>query len=64
MKIGKVKITEGPNIQWWMITILAFLLGGWKGLLLWTAFNITIFGIQLLVDEKLRKAVFGEIKKE
>ena len=58
MKIGKIEITSGPNIQWYLATVLFVALGGWKGVLIWTGINVFFVGLVLVICKPLRNAIF------
>ncbi|OHB22260.1 MAG: hypothetical protein A2939_05175 [Parcubacteria group bacterium RIFCSPLOWO2_01_FULL_48_18] len=60
MKIGKLEITSGPNIPWYVATVFFIALGGWKGLFIWVAINIFFIGLALVVHKPLRDAVFNK----
>ncbi len=63
MKIGKVNITSGPNIQWYLFTVLFVVLGGWKGLFLWIAINVFFVAIAFATNKLLREHFFGKTEK-
>ena len=58
MKFGKLEVVSGPNIQWYLATVLFIALGGWKGLLIWAAINIFFVGLALAIHKPLRDAIF------
>lgn len=58
MRINGLKITSGPNIGWYIATILFFLFGGWRGLLIWFMITIFIIAANFIINKELRDALF------
>jgi hypothetical protein len=58
VKIGKLEITSGPNIQWYLATALFIALGGWKGMLVWATINVFFVGLAFVVHKPLRDMLF------
>ena len=58
MKIREIEIVSGPNIYWYIATVVFVVAGGWKGLLIWTGINVLFIIFALVIYKPLRVALF------
>jgi len=60
MKIGKYKITKGPNIQWYLITAfiiwVAISTGNWWFVGWWIVINIVLIPTCLYIHKRKEKS--------